>query len=233
MQKINCLIIDDEPVAREILQTYCAHLPMLQVVAAAGDALEAKALLLQHTVDLIFVDINMPVLDGIAFIKTLKKPPQVIFTTAYKEYALDAFDLAACDYLLKPFSLERFIMAVDKALERMRTPAPAALEANEPAFFFIRTDRKIYRVLYDELLYAEACGNYTKVVTTQNTLMPNMPFSSFEALLPETLFIRVHRSFIVSKAKITHIEGNRIFINEAEIPIGSAYKDNFIKQLGL
>jgi len=233
MQKINCLIIDDEPVARDILQAYCAHLPLLQVAAAAGDALEAKALLLQHTVDLIFVDINMPVLDGISFIKTLKKPPQVIFTTAYKEYALDAFDLAACDYLLKPFSLERFIMAVDKALERMRTPAPAVHETNEPAFFFIRTDRKIYRVLYEELLYAEACGNYTRVVTTQHTLLPNMPFSSFEALLPDTLFIRVHRSFIISKAKITLIEGNRVFINGVEIPIGSAYKDNFMKQLGL
>ena len=120
MTPIDCLIVDDEPIARDIIRTYCTHLPYLRVAGICGTALEARAALMQQKVDIVFLDINMPVMDGISFLKTLKTPPQVIFTTAYKEYAVDAFDLAACDYLLKPFSLERFIVAVDKALEKLQ-----------------------------------------------------------------------------------------------------------------
>ena len=125
MTKVNCLIADDEPIAREIIRNYCSQLAYLQVVGSCGNALEAKMILQQQKVDILFLDINMPVMDGITFLKTMKNAPQVIFTTAYKEYAIDAFDLAACDYLLKPFSLDRFIMAIDKAMEKLQ-PAPAA-----------------------------------------------------------------------------------------------------------
>jgi len=233
--KINCLIVDDEPIAREIIQTYCGHLPMLHVVASCGNALEAKAIIQNQSIELIFLDINMPVLDGIAFLKTLKNQPQVIFTTAYKEYALDAFDLSACDYLLKPFSLERFIVAVDKALERLQPLAAGVQKPNKSKtddFIFIRTDGKIYKIGFNDLLYAEANGNYTKIVTTQSTILPAMTFSAFEELLPEALFIRIHRSFIINKTRITHIEGNRVFINNMEIPIGSNYKEIFLKRIG-
>jgi DNA-binding LytR/AlgR family response regulator len=229
MKKINCLIVDDEPIARQIIQSYCSHFPNLHVVASCGNALDAKAIIQQETIDLIFLDINMPVLNGLAFLKTLKYQPQVIFTTAYKEYAVEAFDLAATDYLLKPFSLERFIVAVDKVLEKLQTPAPEEKEN----FVFIKADGKIFKVMYDDILYAEASGNYTKIVTKQKTILPTITFSGFEELLPVTSFIRVHRSFIINKAMITHIEGNRAFINATEIPIGSNYKDNFLKQLGL
>lgn len=235
MGKINCLIVDDEPIAREIIQTYCAHLPMLNVVASCGNALEAKALMQNHKIDVLFLDINMPVLNGMAFLKTLKNAPQVIFTTAYKEYAVDAFDLSACDYLLKPFSLERFIVAVDKALERLNALPSVVGENTEERSddsVFIKTEGKIYKVLYDDLLFAEAKGNYTKIVTAQNVLLPVMTFSNFEELLPKNLFLRVHRSFIVNKSKITLIEGNRIFIHKNEIPIGSSYKEGFLKTLG-
>ncbi|GAB4021541.1 LytTR family DNA-binding domain-containing protein [Spirosoma migulaei] len=236
MKTVNCLIVDDEPIAREIIQTYCNHLPILNVVASCDNAIAAKAELHKQPVDILFLDINMPILNGIAFLKTLKNQPQVIFTTAYKEYALDAFDLSACDYLLKPFSLERFIVAVDKALERLQahsTPSPAAIPEKSEAYTFIKTDGKIYKLVHEDLLFAEANGNYTKITTSQTTFMPSMTFSSFVNLLPSNLFLRVHRSFIVNKSKITHIEGNRIFIDKTEIPIGSNYREEFLRELGL
>ncbi|MBB3837764.1 DNA-binding LytR/AlgR family response regulator [Runella defluvii] len=240
MPQLHCLIVDDEPIAREIIKAYCSHLPMLHIVASVGNALEAKTILQTQQIDLLFLDINMPVLNGISFLKTLKHPPQVIFTTAYKEYAVDAFDLAACDYLLKPFSLERFIVAVDKALEK----SPLTRAADRPNggtiysektedYLFLKADGKIFKIIHDDLLFAEAQGNYTKVVTTQHTLLPSMTFSSFEELLPSTHFLRVHRSFLVNKARITHIEGNRVFIQSYEVPIGSSYREGFLKTLGL
>jgi two-component system, LytTR family, response regulator len=168
MPQINCLIVDDEPIAREIIKTYCSHLPVLHIVASVGNALEAKTILQTQKVDLLFLDINMPVLNGISFLKTLKNPPQVIFTTAYKEYAVDAFDLAACDYLLKPFSLERFIMAVDKALERSPLPPNGGIADYDKVedYLFLKADGKILKIMHEELLFAEAQGNYTKIVTT-------------------------------------------------------------------
>ncbi|SEB05642.1 LytR/AlgR family response regulator transcription factor [Pedobacter hartonius] len=234
MNKVSCLIVDDEPIARDIIQSYCGHLEHLQVLASCGNALEAKKVLQQQKIEILFLDINMPVMDGISFVKTLKSPPQVIFTTAYKEYAHNAFDLAACDYLLKPFSFDRFMIAVDKAMEKIR-PAAQAINASESQaedFIFIKTEGRIYKIQHDELLYAEAQGNYTRIFTTTNTLSPKMPFSNFEELLPKALFLRAHRSFIINKSKISHIEGNRIFINSTEIPIGSNYRDVLMKDLG-
>ncbi|GAB3988147.1 LytTR family DNA-binding domain-containing protein [Spirosoma daeguense] len=236
MKKVACLIVDDEPIAREIIETYCRHLLQLNVVASCDNALDAKAELQKQAIDILFLDINMPVLSGIAFLKTLRNQPQVIFTTAYKEYAVDAFDLAACDYLLKPFSLERFIVAVDKALERlqpMQPVVPLSEEGKTEEFIFVKADGKIYRIRYVDLLFAEASGNYTKINTTTTTLTPGMTFSSFLDLLPAHQFLRVHRSFVVNKAKISHIEGNRVFIDSVEIPIGSNYRDEFLKELGL
>ena len=233
MPPIHCLIVDDETIAREIIKAYCSHLPMLHIVASVGNALEAKTILQTQKVDLLFLDINMPVLNGISFLKTLKHPPQVIFTTAYKEYAVDVFELAPCDYLLKPFSLERFIVAVDKVLSPLAPNGGTINVEKKENYLFLKAEGKIFKILHDELLFAEAQGNYTKVVTTQHTLLPSMTFSSFEELLPTTHFLRVHRSFLVNKARITHIEGNRVFIQSHEIPIGSSYREGFLKSLGL
>ena len=228
MQKIFCLIVEDEPIARDIIMSYCNHIPDIEVAGLCANAFEAKAILQKQKIDLLFLDINMPVLDGIAFLKTIKNPPKVIFTTAYKEYAVEAFDLAADDYLLKPFSLERFIIAVDKVISNTEKA-----DADGGNFIFIKADGKIFKVKFDELLFAEAYGNYTKVVIVSNTLLPSISFSGFEEQLPKNLFLRVHRSFIINKSKITHIEGNRIFINAFEVPIGSNYKEAFLKELGL
>jgi DNA-binding LytR/AlgR family response regulator len=211
----------------------------LNIVGSCSNALEAKAALQNQAVDILFLDINMPVLDGISYARTLRHSPQIIFTTAYKEFAAEAFDLAACDYLLKPFSFDRFIVAVDKALEKLKPAAPKglvqslAVSGEKEDFIFIKTDNKIYKIFFDELLYAEAQGNYTKIVTTTTTLMPKMVFSTFEESLQKTLFLRTHRSFIINKSKINHIEGNRIFINNTEIPIGSNYREQLIKSLGV
>lgn len=236
MNTFNCLIVDDEPIARDILVSYCAHLPSLRVIGECTNALEAKLILDQINVDILFLDIHLPVLDGINFYKTFKTPPQVIFTTAFKEYAVDAFELAACDYLVKPFLLDRFIIAVDKAIERMKPLSITRKSVESPSAedsFFARTEGKIYKIKYAELLYAEAQGNYTKLVTSVNTIIPNMSFVSVEKMLPASIFKRVHRSYIINQSKISHIEGNRVFIGQYEIPLGNNYKEDFFKSLGL
>ncbi len=234
MIPLNCLIVDDEPIACDIIQTYCNHLSYLRVVASCGNALDARLVLQQQKVHILFLDINMPVIDGLSFLKTLRNPPQVIFTTAYKEFALNAFDLAACDYLLKPFSLDRFMIAVDKAREKIGQPAPVeeTPAARADTYLFIKSDGKIFKVDYDDILFAEARGNNTLITTVQATLMPAIGFTRFEELLPRNQFIRVHRSFIINKSGIGHIEGNRVFIRNTEIPIGSNYKEGFLKELG-
>jgi len=235
MKTFNCLIVDDEPIARDILVTYCGHLPSLHVSGICGNGLEAKKVLSESAIDILFLDIHLPVIDGISFFSTLKNPPQVIFTTAYKEYAVNAFDLAACDYLIKPFLLDRFIVAVDKAIERINGSAIKKEKVSELAedSFFVRAEGRIYKVIYTDLLYAEAKGNYTSLVTDKSTIVPNMAFIAVEKILPPAIFTRVHRSFIINHSKITHLEGNRVFIGEHEIPIGSNYKEAFLRSLGL
>lgn len=224
---INCLIIDDAPIAREIVATYCSHLPFLHIAGSCSNALDAKKILDTTPIDLLFLDINMPVLNGISFLKTLKQIPAVIFTTAYKEYATDAFDLAACDYLVKPFSLERFMVAVDKAKEKI-TPL-----ATSDDYSFLKAGGKIYKIRHEDILFVAANGNYTKVVCSQQVIIPNISFSAMEAMLPPGKFIRTHRSFIVNKANITHIQGNCIYLQKHEIPISNHYKEALFKQLGL
>lgn len=234
MDQFTCLLVDDEPLARELMVTYCGYLPQLKIEAVCGNAFEARTMLLEKAIAILFLDIHMPVLDGIGFLQTLKTRPQVIMTTAYKEYAVDAFDLAVCDYLVKPFSLERFIRAVDKATENIgsrnnRNPVAKAADDH----LFIKTEGKLYRISHDDLLFAEANGNYTKIVTTDKPLTPAMSFYSLEQQLPATQFIKVHRSFIINKSKVRRIEGNRVFIGEQEIPIGKNYRDELFKKLGL
>jgi len=235
MNLFNCLIVDDEPIARDIIVKYCSSIPSLHLISSCENALEAKSILQDHPVQIMFLDIHLPVLDGISFLKVLKNPPQVIFTTAYKDYAVHAFDLDACDYLVKPFSLDRFITAVDKVIDKIKGSEKTAqpMKASEDNYLFIKADGRIYNINFDELLYAEAKGNYTRIVTTRHEITPNLSFTNFEKMLPAKQFIRVHRSFIINKSKIGHIEGNRLFINKSEIPIGTNYKEIFFKRLGL
>ncbi|MDJ1473829.1 LytR/AlgR family response regulator transcription factor [Xanthocytophaga flava] len=231
--KIRCLLVDDEPIARQILERYCALLPEMEVVASCSNALEAKRVIQSRTIDLIFLDINMPVLDGLSFMKTLTKPPMVIFTTAYKEFAHEAFDLAACDYLLKPFSLERFIVAVDKVQEKWGVREKVGEEVATESYSFLKSEGKIYKINFNEVYFAEADGNNVKIVTNDSVIRPVITLTTLEDILPKPIFIRLHRSFIINKDKITHIEGNRVFMNAIEIPIGANYREHFFRELGI
>ncbi|MGO4293683.1 LytR/AlgR family response regulator transcription factor [Chitinophaga sp. RAB17] len=236
MEKIKCLIIDDEPIARDIVVSYCHVIPSLEVTGVFGNSIDARAGLMNKNIQLLFLDIHMPVLDGIAFLKTLKNPPQIIFTTAYKEYAATAFDLAACDYLVKPFSLERFIIAVDKAIERLHytnKEVPGKDSASDDGFISFKTEGKIYRIKYEDLLYAEASGNYSRIITSDAVIVLNMSFMNVEKMLPGSHFLRVHRSFIVNKSKISFIQGQTIFLNKVEIPVGKNFKGDLFNTLGL
>lgn len=230
--KIKCLIVDDEPIARQIVEKYCSYLPDLDVVGSCSDALAAKEIVASKEIDVIFLDINMPILDGLAFVKTLRKQPQIIFTTAYKEHAHEAFDINACDYLLKPFSLERFIQAIDKAKANLGGTGSTKGQATTSEIY-IKSEGKIHKFDQDDILYAEAQGNNVKIVTEQHVVFTTITFSSFEEQLPSPPFIRVHRSFIINKSKIRVIEGNRIFIRDTEIPIGSNYREQFFQMLGI
>jgi DNA-binding LytR/AlgR family response regulator len=233
--KLACLIVDDEPIARQVVEKYCSYFPDLFVVASCGDALMAKEIMATRKVDIVFLDINMPVLDGLAFVKTLRTPPQVIFTTAYKEYAHEAFDIRACDYLLKPFTLDRFMQAVDKAkseILKLETKS-AVVPSSAVQELYIKSEGKIHKVNIDDVHYAEAQGNNIRIVTAQGAIVTTMTFTSFEEQLPVGQFVRVHRSFIINKSKIRVIEGNRVFIGSFEIPIGTSYRDTFFKSIGI
>lgn len=233
--KLKCLIVDDEPIARQIVEQYCAYFTDIEIVASCGDALQAKQILARQEADIVFLDINMPVLDGLAFVKTLRKPPQIIFTTAYKEYAHEAFDINACDYLLKPFSLERFIQAIDKARAQISTASSGwtTAQAAGPADLYIKSEGKILKFATGDVLFAEAQGNNVKIVTVTGAFATAITFSAFEDQLPGGEFIRVHRSFIINRSKIRVIEGNRIFIDAYEIPIGANYREAFLKAIGM
>jgi DNA-binding LytR/AlgR family response regulator len=183
----------------------------------------------------VFLDINMPVLDGLGFVKTLKEPPLIIFTTAYKEFAHEAFDVNACDYLLKPFSLERFIIAIEKAKEKLNgVPASqTSTETGASHFIYVKSEGKLFKVDFSNLCYAEAKGNNVKVVTDDGVIVITTTFSNFETQIPKSQFIRIHRSFIVNRSKIRLIEGNRVFIGDSEIPIGMNYREDFLKAIGV
>lgn len=218
---IRCLIVEDEPVARDILRQYIVDTPNLNLEGECNNALAALDFLNSQTVDLIFLDINMPKLSGIDFIKSLRNPPKIILTTAYSEYALESYELDVLDYLLKPFSFERFLKAVSKF----------PVSANIPVIddLTIKADGKTYRISVSDILYAESLGDYITLVTTNNKLTFNQSLKSFLNQLPENEFIRVHKSFIVSLKNIDYVEGNLISISETMIPIGKAYKEDFNK----
>jgi DNA-binding LytR/AlgR family response regulator len=233
--QIKCLIVDDEPPARAVIRRYVEDLPMLQLCGECGNALQALSILQQQSIDLLFLDIRMPQLNGTDFLKTLKHPPKVIFTTAYSEYALEGYELDAVDYLMKPVRFERFVKAVNKAY-----PLPAGGQSTEamagPAkrpesFVYFRADRKMIKVLLDEMVYIESMKDYIKVVTNETTIITKQSISSVEAMLPETRFLRIHRSFIVSVDKIKSFTNELVETRVAELPIGKLYRNSVLKIL--
>lgn len=237
--KYNCLVVDDEPIARKIIINYIQQLPLLHLAEESINALQAIDYLRSHNdVDIIFLDINMPNLSGLQLLKIIQPQQPIIFTTAYSEYAVESYDLNAVDYLLKPFSFERFTKAVYKAVDALnKTQHTAGImpEEKKPPFF-IKSDGKNYPVSIDDILYCEAMKNYTMVrLKDGQKLMPLIPLSRFETLLSEAGgdFIQSHRSFLVSKKHITAVASNQVSINKFEIPIGVQFKEKFFRAIGM
>jgi len=226
------LIIDDEHIAHDIIKGYCDLLPNMQLMKNCYDALEAFEYLNANEVDLIFLDLNMPKLKGFDFLKVLKSPPKVIVTTAYKEFAIEGYELNITDYLLKPFSFERFLKAVNKATNPS-TIVKSEMKSvyKQEMRVFLRSNKKYIQVSIDSILYIEASGNYTKVITTAKTIIVREKISDVIALLSIEDFLQVHKSFAIAIKHIDSIEGNRISINEYSIPIGKLYKINIDKLL--
>ena len=223
---ISYLIIDDEPIAHDIIKGYCDLLPNMELKKHCYNALEAMQYLNEHAVDLIFLDLNMPKLKGFDFLKTLSHPPKVIVTTAYQEYALEGYELNISDYLLKPFSFERFLKAINKTVSVASKPAVTIVEKRKETSksIFLRSQNKYVQVFTDTIHYIEASGNYTKVVTDAETITIREKISDIIALLPSRDFLQVHKSFAVAVKHIKSIEGNRMLIGEHIIPIGKMYK---------
>jgi DNA-binding LytR/AlgR family response regulator len=236
-KKIKCLVIDDELPAREVLQKYIAGIETLELTGTCSNAVEALSFLQSHTVDLLFLDIQMPYIFGTNFIRTLKNPPKVIFTTAYRKYALEGFELNAVDFLLKPISFDRFLKAVNKILQlslQTNINAPVvsenAAEAPQP-FLYFRTDRRMVKVLFNEILYIEGLRDYIKIFTTSKTIVTKHLLASLEEMLPSDAFLRIHRSYIASISKIDSYNTDTIEISKKELPIGRLYKHDVSKLL--
>ena len=227
------LIIDDEPIAHDIIKGYCDLLPNLELKKHCYDAIEALDYLNNNTVDLIFLDLNMPKLKGFDFLKTLTAPPKVIVTTAYSEFALDGFELNVVDYLLKPFSFERFLKAVNKVLLTTSSAPTTSTQGTESTTkrIFLRQNKSYIQVAIGSILYLESAGNYTKVICTDETITVREKISELLTSLPAEDFLQVHKSFAIATEHITRIEGNRIRILEHVVPIGNYYKANIHKLL--
>lgn len=234
--KINCIAVDDEPLALEIIRDYCAKVPFLNMMHAFGNAIDTLEYLRNNHVDLILLDIQMEDLTGFQLLNALKVKPYVIMTTAYDNYALQGFDLDVTDYLLKPISFERFLKGVNKVYDRMQTEAgipdgkqavPYPADVAERDYFFVKTETHLEKVTASEVLYVEGMGDYWRIVTKNKRIMTLMNARGMEDVLPEHQFCRVHRSYFVALSKIESIERRHIKIADQRIPIGDTYQKNF------
>ena len=232
---INVIIVDDEPLALDILETYIQKMPDLNLVKKCSNAIEANQTLKEHTIDLMFLDIQMPQLSGIDFFRSLVHPPKVIFTTAYANYAIEGFELDAVDYLLKPISLERFMKAVNRAVEDIQlerketTPERAEVEEQ---FFFVKADKKLVKINYEDIIYIEGLKDYVIIRLEDHRIVTLQTMKSLEDRLPASRFQRIHRSYIVALDKIQAVVGNMVEVKEKgqekQLPIGKNYRDELL-----
>ncbi len=224
--KLNCIIIDDEPLSQDVLEDFVKACPELRLVAICNDALEAGELLKRESVDLLFLDINMPRLSGIGFIKSLKEPPLVILVTAYPEYAIDGFEIEALDYLLKPVAFGRFRTAVNRAVERFSTKEDKSVQ-----HLMVRSNKKNYRINFDEIIYLEAQGDYVRFITEGLSLMVHGTMKEFLEQLPANQFERIHKSYVIALDKVVYLEGNQVKLGEYKLPVSLSYKDALVEKL--
>ncbi len=230
--EIKALIIDDEPLAQNVIQQYAIKLPDLTISATCSDAICAHKLLQEMEIDLIFLDINMPKLSGISFLRNLKNPPLVIFTTAYSEYALEGFELNAIDYLKKPFSFDRFCKAYFKAeqlLQLQKTSKHQESEKSKPGFLFIKSNKKSYKIEFSDIYYIEGLGDYIQIHLKDEKIVTNLSMKKITELLPDDMFYRIHKSYIISLEKIKLVEGNMVMIKNNKLPVGNSYRHEFMQ----
>jgi DNA-binding LytR/AlgR family response regulator len=235
--KIRCLLIDDEPPALKVLQSHIAQISGLEVVGSCGNAVEAIDLLHEKTIDVMFLDIKMPKIIGTEFLKNLSHPPRVIFVTAYREYAVEGFELDAVDYLVKPVSFERFLKAIDR-LKRSFGNQPATEETvyqpNPDAFVYVKADRVMQKIFINEILYLESWRDYVKMYFFNGkSLLIKQPISAMENLLSQHKFVRIHRSYIISINKVTGYTGMSVKLGNVEIPIGRLYKQSVMNHISI
>ncbi|WP_310557147.1 response regulator [Flavobacterium sp.] len=225
--KIKCLVVDDEPLAIRLIEKHIEKIDALEVVATCNNAMKAFEILNTQTIDLLFIDIKMPNITGIEFLKNLKNPPKTILTTAYRDFALDGFELGVVDYLLKPITFERFFKAVDKFLsENVKTDIKVK-ETVQDEFILIKSGIKNHKINTQDILYIESVKDYIKIVLTDNkSITSKYKISDIEVELNQNIFLRIHRSFIINSSKITAFTVNDIEVNGVEVPIGASYKDN-------
>ncbi len=224
--KINCLIIDDEPSSQIVLKKFIADVDFLELIGVCYNAVDAIEKLKQNpSIDLLFLDINMPKISGLTFYKSLQNPPDVIFTTAYPQYAVDGFEVNAIDFLLKPFSFDRFFTAVNKVVEK-KMPNETKLENGH--FIMIKSNKTLHKISIKNILFIEAFGDYVKVHLEDTFIMTNATFTSIFESLPKQLFIRTHKSFAINLNKMNSMSGNQIMIKNHKIPIGQKYKTDFL-----
>jgi len=237
MKKISCAVIDDEPIAREILKDFIEQDERLQLQGNYKNAKDALKGISTQSVELVFLDINMPGLTGFQFLKSMTNPPAVIFTTAYREHAMEGFDANAIDYLLKPIAIERFLLAVNKAWKFLRPqvqemnetmPVPAN-EKESDEFFFVKADGGLAKIFFDEILFIEALKEYVKIVTKDRSVITYHTISGLEEKLPAGKFYRIHRSYIVNIKAISSIEGFIVKVNKHEIPVSRNERDAFVE----
>jgi len=227
---IRCIAIDDEPLALELLTDNISKLPYLQLVAACDSAIDAMKILQEQTVDLIFLDIQMPGLTGLQFIQSLQEKPMFILVTAYEKYALDGFNLDVIDYLVKPVSLDRFIKACNKANElfQLKNKPRQSSAENNPGYFFVNVDYSLLKVVFDDITYIEGLKDYIKIhlKSSSKAVITRMSMKSLEEELPATQFVRIHKSYVVSLKHVTAVRKNSVFIDTMELPVSDNYRDS-------
>lgn len=233
---MKAIIVDDEPLAQNVIEQYALKIPDLEISAKCNDAICAHKTLQEEKIDLIFLDINMPKLSGISFLKNLKEPPLVIFTTAYSDYALEGYELNAVDYLKKPFSFERFSKAFFKAhelflLKRKQDNPIISGQDSQKDFAFIKSNKKTYKVKFNDIYFIEGLGDYIQIHLKDQKIVTNLSMKKMLDLLPGNQFYRIHKSFIISVDKIDLVEGNTVKINEKRLPVGNSYRQDFLKYI--
>jgi DNA-binding LytR/AlgR family response regulator len=233
MQRFNCLIVEDEPLAAEVLQDYIRQVPFLSLKGICQDAIFALEALQKEKIDLVFLDIHLPKLKGLDFIKTLKSPPRIIITSAYHEYALQGYEHNVVDYLLKPIEFSRFLMAVNK-LTQVPVPEHALtsfLPAPERASLFFNVSKKKVKIYLDEILYIESLKEYIRIYTTNKTILTKFPLGQIEELLAKNNFLRIHRSYIIARNRIDAFTASEVEVSGKQIPIGRSYKETVLASL--